>query len=418
MDDYMTLTRLLGVEPYVTVNAGLGDAHSAGEEVEYLNGAATSEWGAKRAANGHPAPYGIKYWNIGNEPYGWWQIGRTTLDYFMIKHHDFAAAMRAADPKITLIASGAMPDQLHPKDAKENPSLESIQRKFGTEEDWTGGLLAKAWGDFDGISEHWYDRMEKRPGAPQDDEMAEFTRSPSNQVKMKAEEWAIYRQRFPALQEKPIFLSIDEYAYIGTDMRAKPPLKTALAYAEVFQEMLRHTDFIRMSAFTFGISALDITPSASTLNATGEVFKLFGEHFGAGVLPLAVDGNSPQPDPKYAAGFDHPQVKAGSPTYPLDIVAGLSPDRRSILIAVVNPTFEPQSVSITLGGGRSEGAGTVWRLGGSGPDAVNRVGEPPGVTIAEEAVPALNGTLTAAPLSAAIYSYPVKGLDETTRRTE
>src|SRR5581483_10590245 len=250
MDEYMELTRIIGVEPYVTVNAGLGDANSAAEEVEYLNGPSTGEWGAKRAANGHPAPYGVKFWNIGNEPYGWWQIGKTSLDYFMIKHRDFAAAMRAADPKITLIASGAMPDQLHPKDAKENPSLESIAHKFGTEEDWTGGLLAQAWGDFDGISEHWYDRVEKRPGAPADGEMLEFVRSPSNQVRMKAEEWKIYQQRFPAMKEKPVFLSIDEYAYIGTDMRAKPPLKTALAYAEVFQEMLRHSDFIRMSAFT------------------------------------------------------------------------------------------------------------------------------------------------------------------------
>src|SRR3546814_7135835 len=43
MDEWMTLTRLIGVEPYVTVDAGLGDANSAAEEVEYLNGPATSE---------------------------------------------------------------------------------------------------------------------------------------------------------------------------------------------------------------------------------------------------------------------------------------------------------------------------------------------------------------------------------------
>jgi alpha-N-arabinofuranosidase len=409
MDDYMTLTRLLEVEPYVTVNAGLGDANSAAEEVRYLNGPASGEWGAKRAANGHPEPYRVKFWNIGNEPYGWWQIGKTSLDYFLLKHHDFAAAMRAADPTITLIASGAMPDQLHPKDAKENPSLDSIQPKFGTEEDWTGGFFAKAWGEFDGISEHWYDRVEKRPDAPPGQELLEFVRSPSNQVKMKAEEWAIYQKRFPALRQSPVFLSIDEYAYIGGDMRAKPSLKSALAYAMVFQEMLRHTDFLRMSAFTFGISALDITPTASTLNATGEVFKLYGEHFGAGVIPLPVGGNAPQPDPKFSAGFDHPKVKAGSATYPLDMIAGLSPDRHSLLIALINPTVEPQKIAVTLHGARTDGAGTVWRLGGTSLDAVNAVAAPPGVDIVEEPVPALRGALTAAPLSAAIYSFPIKG---------
>src|SRR3546814_3009561 len=84
----------------------------------------------------------------------------------MLKHNRFAAAMRAVDPSITLIGSGAMPDQLHPREAKENASLESIQHKFGTDEDWTGGLLREAWGNFDGISEHWYDRAEQRPDAP------------------------------------------------------------------------------------------------------------------------------------------------------------------------------------------------------------------------------------------------------------
>ena len=40
---------------------------SAANLVEYCNGDARTPWGAKRAANGHPAPYGVKYWQIGNE---------------------------------------------------------------------------------------------------------------------------------------------------------------------------------------------------------------------------------------------------------------------------------------------------------------------------------------------------------------
>jgi alpha-N-arabinofuranosidase len=407
MDEYMELTRIIGVDPYVTVSAGLGDANSAAEEVEYLNGPPSSQWGAKRAANGHPAPYGIKFWNIGNEPYGWWQIGKTTLDYFMIKHNEFAAAMRAVDPSITLIGSGAMPDQMHPRDARENASLESIQPKFGTENDWTGGLLAKAWGNFDGISEHWYDRAEKRPNAPADAELIEFARSPSNQVRMKAEEWAIYQQRFPAMKDKHIFLSIDEFAYIGTSFGAPPTLKQALAYSMVLQEMLRHTDFLKMGAFTTGASTMDITPSASVLNSVGEVFKLYGEHFGAGTVPMAVEGNSPQPEPKYPVGSDHPQVRAGSPTYPLDVIAGLSPDRQTLRIAVVNATFESQPMAIRLSDVKTSGAGKVWRLTGNSLEALNKVGQPPGVTIKETQVPALRGSLTVPAISTSIYEFPV-----------
>jgi alpha-N-arabinofuranosidase len=403
MDEWMELTRIVGVEPYITVNAGLGDENSAAEEVEYLNGPVTSEWGAKRAANGHPQPYGVKYWNIGNEPYGWWQIGKTSLDYFMLKHNRFAAAMRAVDPSIVLIGSGAMPDQLHPRDAKENASLESIQHKFGTEEDWTGGLFAKAWGNFAGVTEHWYDRAEERPNAPADAELLEFARSPSNDVRMKAEEWHIYEQRFPAIKKDRIFLAIDEYAYM-----ARPAnLKSSLAYSMVLNEMLRHSNFMKMAAFTTGASTMDITPTGAVLNATGEVFNLYGEHFGAGTIPLAIDGNSPQPAPQYPVGFSHPKVRAGSPTYPLDIVAGLSPDGRSLRIAVVNATYERQRFHMRLLNLKTSGAGRQWLLSGKSVAAENKVGLPPAVTISEKRVPPLGSEIAVPPISTAIFEFPL-----------
>lgn len=403
MDEWMELTRIIGVDPYVTVDAGLGDANSAAEEVEYLNGPATSEWGAKRAANGHPAPYGVKYWDIGNEPYGWWQIGKTSLDYFMLKHNRFAAAMRAADPSIILIGSGAMPDQLHPKEAQENASLESIQHKFGTEEDWTGGLFAKAWGNFAGVTEHWYDRAEERPNAPPDEELLEFARSPSNDVRMKADEWHIYEKRFPAIKTDKIFLAIDEYAYM-----ARPAsLKSSLAYSMVLNEMLRHSDFLKMAAFTTGASTMDITPTAAALNATGEVFKLYGEHFGTGTIPLAIDGNSPQPAPKYPVGFAHPQVRAGSPTYPLDVIAALSPDGRSLRIAVVNATYEPLRFTVALANLNTRGAGRQWLLTGKSVKAENKVGAPAGVTIAERRVPPLGSEIAVPAISTSIFEFPL-----------
>ena len=401
MDEWMDLTRILGVEPYVTVNAGLGDANSAAEEVEYLNGAATSEWGAKRAANGHPEPYRVKWWNIGNEPFGWWQIGKTSLDYFMIKHNEFAKAMRAKDPSITLIASGAMPDQLHPKGVQQNSSIESIQAKFGTEEDWTGGFFAKAWGNFDGITEHWYDRAEKRPDAPAADELIEFVRSPSNHVRMEAEEWAIYETKFPKIRAKT-FLSIDEYAY----MAGPPTLKSSLAYAMVFQEMLRHTDFLTMSAFTTGVSTMDISPSAATLNATGTVFKLYGEHFGTGTVPLKVDGDVLQPEPKYPVGHAHPKVRAGSATYPLDVIAGLSPDGTKLRLAVVNATFQPQRLNLALSGMSLRGGGRRWVMTGKTVEAVNTIASPNGVTIAESKVAGTRTVMVPA-ISAAIYEMPI-----------
>jgi len=58
--------QLLGVEPYITVNAGFGDAHSAADWVSYCNSPETSPMGKLRAANAIPNN-GVKFWGVGNE---------------------------------------------------------------------------------------------------------------------------------------------------------------------------------------------------------------------------------------------------------------------------------------------------------------------------------------------------------------
>ena len=109
IDEFMVLCGLLNVEPYITVNAGLGDAASAAQLVEYANGAVTTPMGKLRGTNGHAPPYGITWWGIGNEMYGDWQIGYTSLRWYELKHNSFATAMRQVDPTIKLIASAPHP---------------------------------------------------------------------------------------------------------------------------------------------------------------------------------------------------------------------------------------------------------------------------------------------------------------------
>lgn len=418
MDEFMTLCRLIGVDPYITVNAGFGDAHSAGEEVEYMNGPVNTRMGSLRAKNGHPEPYHVKFWDIGNEPYGTWQLGRTDLRYYVLKHNEFARAMRQADPSITLLASGAMPDEMTIEGMTRALHLDNLQAQFGSEADWTGGLLAHCWGNFDGITEHWYSRAgyrfdvthakdaPVRPGiepgyVPADETVLEWVRHPSNRVHLKAEEWNEYEKRFPAMLDKKIFLSIDEYAYTG----GQANLKLALAYAMVFNEMIRHTDFLKMSAFTMGISTLDFNATAATLNTNGVLFKLYGDHFG--FIPVAVGGNSPQPAPKYPPGGDQPKTNAGSPTYPLDVVAALTPDRKFLTIAVVNATETAQSLNLNVAGVRLAGPSALWQMTGPSLEAANRVGQQPQVDVKETSIGNVPSTLTVAPISVNIYRFPV-----------
>ena len=110
-DEFIALCRKVGAEPLIVVNIGTpqwnDDADTydflqdALDWIEYCNGPATSKWGKVRAANGHPEPYNVKYWEIDNET---WGMG---VDDYIAAVKRFAPAMRKADPSIELAACGS-----------------------------------------------------------------------------------------------------------------------------------------------------------------------------------------------------------------------------------------------------------------------------------------------------------------------
>jgi alpha-L-arabinofuranosidase len=86
----------VGAEPLVCLRWTGKTPADAAAEVEYFNGPSDSPWGRKRAANGHAKPYGVKYWQIGNE------VGGATYDASV---KAFAQAMRQTDPAIKVLSS-------------------------------------------------------------------------------------------------------------------------------------------------------------------------------------------------------------------------------------------------------------------------------------------------------------------------
>ncbi|MBN1419145.1 MAG: hypothetical protein JXP34_10235 [Planctomycetes bacterium] len=105
-DEFLRFCEICGCEPMICVNAGDGTPEEAADWVAYANDPVATPLGALRARNGHPAPYGVRYWEIGNELYGDWQIGHTTAEGYAERYARFLAAMRAADPTIECVANG------------------------------------------------------------------------------------------------------------------------------------------------------------------------------------------------------------------------------------------------------------------------------------------------------------------------
>lgn len=103
LEEIVQLMQTSGAEPLICVRLTGRTAKDAADEVEYFNGSAETPMGRLRASNGHPAPYAIKYWQVGNELSG--------PDYEQ-KLPEFCRAMKAADPHILLCSSFPTPSVL------------------------------------------------------------------------------------------------------------------------------------------------------------------------------------------------------------------------------------------------------------------------------------------------------------------
>ena len=408
-DEFMTLCRLLDVEPYVTVNGGFGDEWSATQLVEYANGAVTTPMGRLRAANGHPEPYHVKFWGLGNEPWGEWQLGFMPVAQWELKHNMFAKAMRKVDPTIKLIAAGAMPDAM--TGSKQAKRLNGqIVPDYLSPADWSGNLLAHCLDNIDLLSEHYYstsgqrtdlEKGEKVSTGPQT--LIEWERAPATQVRVKYEHYQEYLKRIPELKAKPVPISLDEWAYIGA-----PPnsYKVVPAYAWAFHEMFRHSDLYQLGAFTFATAMISEDRTDAVLSPTGLLFKMYREHFGT--IPVEVSGNSPQPKPIYPAGGDQPRVNPGSDTYPLDISAALSEDRKALTFAVLNPSDSEQKLQLSIAGAKLSSPGHLWRMAPSSVDATITVGQKPGVEVQDQGLASVPDTISVPPFSVSIYSFAVQ----------
>jgi alpha-L-arabinofuranosidase len=103
VEEFVQLCRHVKAEPLICVRWTGKKPEDAAAEVEYFNGPADTTWGRVRSQNGHPEPYRIKYWQIGNE------IGGGVYDASV---KAFAEAMRRVDPAIKILSSFPSADTL------------------------------------------------------------------------------------------------------------------------------------------------------------------------------------------------------------------------------------------------------------------------------------------------------------------
>lgn len=101
VEEFVRLVQNVGAEPLICLRWTGRTPQDAAHEVEYFNGDPNTKWGQLRVRNGHPEPYHVKYWEIGNE------VGGPQYDASL---NSFAEAMRKVDPSIEISSSYPSPN--------------------------------------------------------------------------------------------------------------------------------------------------------------------------------------------------------------------------------------------------------------------------------------------------------------------
>lgn len=106
LNEFMQVARAVDAEPIIVVSEYIGTPQDAADLVEYLNAPATPKhpWAMRRAKDGHPAPYGVRLFEMGNESWvDWRKIGKPQVrPAAEVGRYasELARAMKAVDSKI------------------------------------------------------------------------------------------------------------------------------------------------------------------------------------------------------------------------------------------------------------------------------------------------------------------------------
>ncbi|MGQ9590420.1 MAG: alpha-L-arabinofuranosidase C-terminal domain-containing protein [Planctomycetota bacterium] len=278
VDEFLAFCKAVGTEPYIAVNAGLGSAEGAADLVEYVNGPVGTRWGDERARNGHPEPYGVRWWGVGNEMYGSWQLGNVPVERYALRHNAFVRAMKARDPEIRTIAVGA-----------PGPWNDAIVRECGAHMD----LLS---------AHHYTERKLRLPFSPEDarayeERFLEYSGRVAAGIRGLVDDFRRRVARGEPGTER-IRLAIDEWGIVR-DWNAAPDgpgvgafehyycLGDAIAVARGLHEILRSADLVAMANWAQAVNVIGAVKTGkegAVLDPAGLVLAEYRKRFASGRL--------------------------------------------------------------------------------------------------------------------------------------
>jgi alpha-L-arabinofuranosidase len=401
-DEFIALSRKLGAEPYISVNVGTGTPEEAAQWVEYCNGDAKTEMGRLRALNGHPEPYNVKYWSIGNEEY-LPTLGGTDGRQYGRNFNAFASAMRAKDPSLKLVAVGAF-DIPKGVIGRDHPVWKIVRYL----PDWTKETLAESGNTLDYYSLHYYAPENVQGIAPDDVNLAtmviaEDLKRKLERVWKQMEQFAPNGKRYPiALDEWSLKVENDatprqlppgvtEISQLGLHMGALT-LRDALAEATIFNLLHQYPkDFIlgsRSLLYAYLVGLIPIRRDRAIATPVALMMQLYSTRDLSQSLKTEVTSEA------FSTKTINPGFAEVKDAKYLDVSARLRSDGKTVELFVVNRNLkQPIDCELRFTGGSIGPNVEVETLNASDLMAGNTFAEPNRVTIERKQLNARDGAL-------------------------
>ena len=375
-DEFIEYCRELGAEPFICVNMGSGTMDEAQAWVEYCNGTGNTSWANLRREQGHPEPYRVRYWGLGNEMYGGWQIGNMSAHDYVKKARGFAMVMKRTDPSIQLVGCG-----------------------LNGWSEWDEITLSGLAEFIDFHSIHLY------TGGP--DHYATVFQSHQAERAIRICSALIERVRLAQRIAHPIHIAFDEWNVwwrtrshedrVG-GVEERYTLSDALAVATYLNGFIRHCRTVRIANFAQLVNAIApifTSPKGLFLQTIYHPLRLYAEHVQDVALDVHVDGETYalRPDQEAPSGRVHHVAELGPFTL-IDASATCDEAGQAVSVALVNRDRERDlPVTLDLGEAAIAGAVTAWEVNGADVSATNSFEHPSAVDVRERKLEGRGGRL-------------------------
>jgi alpha-N-arabinofuranosidase len=336
-NEFLELCKLVGSEPLLGFNLGTGTPEMAVALVEYCNVPQGTKWSDLRRKHGYTEPHGVKYWCLGNEMDGPWQMGHMTAREYGRKARDAARQIRVVDPDTQLIACG------------------SSNTILPTYLEWDREVLEECYDQVDGISLHnYYGNTPELTG-----NSASRFLAMNLDMERQIHEIAAVCDYVQGLRRssKRLWLSFDEWniwyrarAGLARDGQRKfAPhlleevynLEDALLVGGFLNSLMRQSDRVRVACLAQLINVIAplMTNETALLKQTIYYPYLWALRYGRGkVLDLRVESES---YPITAAGLRADFARSDQVPY-LDVAATLDDSKGQVCLFMLNRDLESE----------------------------------------------------------------------------